>query len=888
MAAKFIPRRTKLKLELYKNITFGDVGIALVGIAILFLLLFSTFQFHIYVAIAFATLWCMLFVPVSDGVKIYGAVILAFRFISFRKSYEKKYTNKAHDIKKILPYEGISLGQFISYGEYYGMVLEIDPIEFFLLDEEKQEGVVRTMTNAIHRLGMDQYMTIVKLKKPMILDQLQNYEDDKYNTLLDMTERGLYEKYEIEARSPVFEERLATIRQLNYDNKILKSHYYFVVYDKSREQLRSSIMGMISALSASATPITANILSGNELLAFLKANYDSNFDERDLDILTADEQVAWTRPNKVRFSSLNTYIDDVAYRTFTISEYPIYVPNAWAYPLFELDQCRVVVNIEPIGKFEAEKMLDRSIVEVDGKLRKAGGEGAKIELQTHRETLTDLLASLKNSSENLFNVNIHIVAEDSQKKEVRATLKQNGYRYTENFGRQVDAFISTSPSRLDKLKYYKRGMQTSTVAAMFPYISSALQDKRGFYLGYNQYPVFTDFFQRNDIRTNSNMMIIGKSGSGKSYATKTLLANLAADNTRIFILDPEDEYRPICDHLGGKIIDVGNSSDGIFNPFHIFTTLKADEGDSDDSYNAHLQFLEQFFRLILPGMSADAFEKLNSLLVKLYASKGIDETTRLEALRPEDYPIFDDLIKIIDKELKTEKDDYQHSQLQTIRVYIEKFASGGRNSNLWNGPTSIETNENFVCFNFRTLTNNRNDIITNAQMLLVFKYLDNEISKNKDFNDKYFPEMPGEDRDENEFRRIIVAVDEAHVFINPKYPIALDFMANMAKRIRKYHGMQIIITQNIHDFVGSEEIERQSTAVINACQYSMIFSLAPNDMTELITLYKNAGGINKEEQDQIVTAPRGQCFLITGPMNRSIVRIEALPTVQYLFKRDDE
>lgn len=878
--ARFIPRRTKMKMELYKNVTIGDIVIAVIGIALTMLIFFSNIPYHITIGLAFAAIWCMLFVPVADGVKLYYSVVLAFRYIAFQKQYEKKYTNKNHDIKRILPYDGLSSDMYINYGEYYGMVLEIYPIEFFLLDEEKQDTVIRTMTNALHRLSINQRMSIIKIKKPMILDEMQRYEDEKYNTLLDMTDRGLYEKYEIDARAPVFEERLATIKQLNYENKVLKTHYYFVVYDKDRDLLQSTINGMIASLSSSATPIDSDIVTGKDLLVFLKSNYNSNFDERDLDLLSYDDQIKWTRPDKVRFNSTNTTIDGVNYRTFTISEYPIYVPNAWAYPLFELDKSRVVVNIEPLGKYEAEKMLDKSIMEVDAKMRRAFSEGDKIALTTHRETLTDLLSNLKNSAENLFNVNMHIVCEDDQKKEVRAQLKQNGFRFTENFGRQVDAFISASPSRLDKLTYYQRGIHTSSIAAMFPFISSALQDKNGFYLGYNEYPVFTNFFQRSRERVNSNMVIIGKSGSGKSYATKTLLTNLAADNTRVFILDPENEYETLCHSLGGKIIDVGTSTNGIFNPFHIFTSLESDEGEQDDSYNEHLQFLEQFFKLILPGMSSDAFEKLNSLIVKLYAKKHIDRSTRLEALSPEDFPIFDDLIDVIDEELAEEKDTYQRSNLQTIRIYVEKFATGGRNSNLWNGPTSIVTNENFVCFSFRTLTNNRNETITNAQMLLVFKYLDNEISKNKDFNDKYFPNR----KEETDYRRIIITVDEAHVFINPKYPIALDFMANMAKRIRKYHGMQIIITQNIKDFVGTEEIARQSTAVINASQYSMIFSLSPSDVTDLIDLYKNAGGINNEEKDQIVTAGVGQCFLITGAMHRTILKVEALPTVRDLFE----
>ena len=157
-------------------------------------------------------------------------------------------------------------------------------------------------------------------------------------------------------------------------------------------------------------------------------------------------------------------------------------------------------------------------------------------------------------------------------------------------------------------------------------------------------------------------------------------------------------------------------------------------------------------------------------------------------------------------------------------------------------------------------------------MLLVFKYLDNEIIKNRDFNLKY-----------GTTRKVIVAVDEAHVFINPNYPIALDFMQQMAKRIRKYSGMQIVITQNIKDFVGSPEIQRQSTAVINASQYSLIFSLAPNDINDLVELYNKSGEINQEEQNSIVTAGVGQTFLITSAVSRTTVQIVSSEYVKKLF-----
>ena len=227
---------------------------------------------------------------------------------------------------------------------------------------------------------------------------------------------------------------------------------------------------------------------------------------------------------------------------------------------------------------------------------------------------------------------------------------------------------------------------------------------------------------------------------------------------------------------------------------------------------------------------------------------------------------------MIDEKLETATVEYDTTQLRILHNYISKFAGEGRNANLWNGESTLTVKENFTVFNFQSLLSNKNNTIANAQMLVVLKWLDNEIIKNRDFNIKH-----------GTSRKIVVAIDEAHVFIDPKYPVALDFMYQLAKRIRKYNGMQIVITQNIKDFVGSEDIVRKSTAIINACQYSFIFSLSPNDMDDLCTLYDKAGQINEVEQDQIVNNPRGNAFVITSPTNRTNISVIASQTMKKMF-----
>lgn len=886
---RVIPRKTKVKLEFVKGFTGLDLLVAIVAVALFGVLIGSgtSRTGFLIAAIIWGIFSISLFFKIADSERFYVTLSYMIRFTMQKKKYEKAPKKGKSDIKTIIPFESIYQDRCISYGDYYAEVLEVQPILFGLLNEYNQNNLIDVgFSNALRRLEENQVCEIVKINKALVLDNYAYIENKKYDRLLDMMYDKQMSQGEVDARAPIFEERVSFIEDKNRKNKIYKDYFYLVVLGKDLEALENTINGMASSLATALNPVVTRRLMGQELAVFLRANYNREFDERELEGIPFSEYINWATPNKIKFGNAKYNIDGRDYRTFAVTEYPLQVGNAWGASIFLLDRTKVVMKFKKAPKFESEKKIDKAIMDMESKLYKTGRSSTKIEIQTHLQTLRQLLAELKNNNQQLYDVNTFITCEDSARKDIKAVLKQSGFRFTEMFARQIDAFISTGVSMRDSIKEYKRGIPTYTLAGVFPFISSELQDESGFYIGDNEYPVFVDFFKRDQLRVNSNMMVVGKSGSGKSYATKMLLANLAADNTKIFICDPEREYEKLTFSLKGKTIDVGSSLQGIINPFHVIRALDKDEDEAgkyfevnkkDDSFNQHLQFLEQFFRTVLEGIQSDAFEVLNSLVLELYNKFKIDENTDLKKLKPTDYPTFDDLYALLTARLKTAKDEFLVNNLRIVEAYIRKFAKGGRNSNLWNGPTSIETNENLVCFNFQSLVAGNNEMITNAQMLLVFKYLENEIINNKDYNKLHHTN-----------RKIVIAVDEAHTFINPRYPIALNFMAAMAKRIRKYGGMQIVITQNINDFVGTEEIKRQSTAIINACQYSLIFSLSPNDVNDIIELYKNSGGINKEEQNAIVTARRGQAFIITSPTARTMVQITALDYVENIFKDKNE
>ncbi len=807
---------------------------------------------------------------------------------------------RAHrkDISQMTLISEISKKQICYNNEYYGAVIEIPAVEFRFFSPYRRENAIdNALGSVIRSVGHKYAANIVKLERPMVLDEYIDQEYDKIDALKLSYERGVFSEQELQARIEVIYDRINSLNARNMDDKILVPRFYLVLFDSDRRQLENQMQTAMTLLTQGE--MQPRRLDDKELAVFLRYTNEVDFDEREIDECDPADYADFALPHSLEIKLRSLVLNDVVTHNFRTVSYPLLVDDAWGARLFDMPGTKVVMKFSQMDRDKSIRAIDRSIQELNSQLEKTGISSRVIELETHIQTLSELLVMLQNNNENLLAVNLYVTAYDiaktrenkllvpqpppsslpnisEMKKDVKRTFTEQGFRLSDMASSQFEAFVASQVNGYDPFFKKALGMPGSTVAGVFPWIYANLNDRHGLSLGTSDgVPTFIDFFRRDSERVNSNMVIVGKSGGGKSYATKSILTNLAADDAKIFVLDPENEYAELADNLHGKFINVANASHGRINPFHIITSLEDDEaedGEATNSYAAHLQFLEEFFRQILPDCEKDALEYLNSLINRVYGRRAIDQYTNLLALKPSDYPTFDDLYDCILEEFQKTKSDYLKSNLRILMNYISKFASGGRNDTIWNGPSTLSTKENFIVFNFQTLLSNRNNTIANAQMLLVLKYLDNEIIKNREYNTRYGAN-----------RKIIVVIDEAHVFIDAKYPLALDFMFQMAKRIRKYNGMQIVITQNIKDFVGSDELARKSTAIINACQYSFIFSLAPNDMHDLCALYEKAGGINESEQEQIISAPRGQAFVVTSPTSRTSLRVETPPPIEEMF-----
>ncbi|MBQ8107424.1 MAG: DUF87 domain-containing protein, partial [Ruminococcus sp.] len=535
--------------------------------------------------------------------------------------YESESYRSEKDMEELSAFTGIG-GGFIEYnGKYYGSVIEINPVEFRFFSTYRRNSSIETYFGKILRSLRDNYAAnIVKIDRPIIYTKYLEREYQKLDSLIASYEQGLLTEEELKARVEIQYERIHAIRNICYDNKIVQPFYYLCLFNIDKKQLQSDTSAALTSLGQAELTVR-RLTTDKELAVFLKDTNTLDFNEWEIDKIAPEDYVRWAMPETVTFTTRTAVVNKVVSHQMRVVGYPTVVGDSWLAGVMSIPSTKVVIKATPMERGKSIRAIDRSLQELRAQFNNTGIDSKRIELQTHIDTLSRLLVTLQQDNEALLTVNIYITMYDvirtsemgndevsknsslapiaDMKKTVRRAWSEAGMRLNGMDCSQTECYIGSQISAYDPYLNDGRGMPANTVAAMFPWIYARVSDEGGMWLGSNDgVPVFIDFFRRDSQRVNSNMVIIGKSGAGKSYGTKALLTNMASENAKIFILDPENEYSELAHNLHGKIIDVASAKYGRLNPFHIMTTLEDEDSSEDISigYSAHLQFLEEFFR----------------------------------------------------------------------------------------------------------------------------------------------------------------------------------------------------------------------------------------------------------------------------------------------------
>lgn len=416
--------------------------------------------------------------------------------------------------------------------------------------------------------------------------------------------------------------------------------------------------------------------------------------------------------------------------------------------------------------------------------------------------------------------------------------------------RQREGLLSVMPFGHNVfLTQYELALPASSVANLYPFSYSGKTDPAGFYLGRDKYGtnVIVDMDRRAADKTNSSALVIGNSGQGKSYLLKMLTINRRESGKSVLILDPEEEYGDLTTALGGCYLDFLSGQYRI-NPFEpkVWSLDEKTAAENSEETPAafvqknrlsqHIAFLKDFFS-VYKNFSNAALDTLEIMLIKLYKSFDIDENTDFSSIATTDYPTAEDLYTLIEREYQSYDKHgdqiYTKEMLQELLLGITSMCRGS-DSVYFNGHTNI-TDDKVICFGVKGLMDT-NAQLKNAMLFNLLSYMNNKLL------------LEGNST---------AVIDELYLFL--EFKVAVLYIRNGIKRVRKRDSDFILATQNIED-ANLPEIKEYTKPLFAIPTHQFIFNggtVKPQDYMDMLQLEEN-------EFELIRYPQRGSCLYKCG------------------------
>ncbi len=559
-------------------------------------------------------------------------------------------------------------------------------------------------------------------------------------------------------------------------------------------------------------------------------------------------------PGTVKFLS-DHYIVGNSYRcVWAVREYP---PSTEEQAILSQLADRSGVTLRIYHRL-VESMEQRKIIQNATRRNrlKSGGNDVNetIEAEGNLQDVIELLANLRKNKEPLLHcsVFIELKAKSMEKlKELQSDIAMELTRSKISVDRltlrQKEGFLSAVPTGSNQFgAQYERVLPASSVANLYPFNFSGKTDPQGAYIGRDKYGtnILVDFDRRAEDKTNSNALILGNSGQGKSYLLKLILTNIRESGKRIICLDPESEYETLCDALGGCYIDF-MSGEYTINPLEpkAWTDSVEDiDATTPEAFkkvtrlSQHIAFLKDFFRSY-KGFTDAQIDTIEILLSKLYARFGITDSTDYSVKKASDFPVMQDFYNLCEEEFMTydkqRKYLYTEETLQEVCLGIHSMCVGSE-SKYFNGHTNI-TDSNFLVFGVKGLmdTNRR---LKDCMLFNILSFMSNELLGKGN---------------------TAASVDELYLFLSNMTTI--EYLRNCMKRVRKKDSSVILASQNIEDFL-IPSIREFTKPLFSIPTHQFLFNAGQINPKE----YMDALQVEPSEFELIKYPERGTCLYRCG------------------------
>ncbi len=463
-------------------------------------------------------------------------------------------------------------------------------------------------------------------------------------------------------------------------------------------------------------------------------------------------------------------IGNLYYRTLFVAGYPRYVSANWLAPLINFDHSLdISMFIYPI---EGKNILDdlrRKIAEMEAEIQTDLQRGRVVNPATQAK-LDDALVlqeELVKGAERFFQFSLYVTIPADSMEElnqvtrlIETTLGSLMIVAKSTALQMEDGFKTTLPICQDKLMV-TRNMDTTSLATTFPFTSSELTANEGVLYGINEHNDSLIIFDRFTLE-NANSVVFAKSGAGKSYFVKLEALRSLMFETEVIIIDPESEYKTLCDALGGQYISFGFDSQAKINPFD----LSAVYSEGENELNQKILSLHSLFKVIMGQLTPSEEATLDRALVLTYKMKGITPEPGTQKNEP---PLVEDLYKALI--------GMEDPEAKSLADRIEKYVRGSFRG-IFDRQSNVDLKNAFTVFSLRDLE----ESLRPTAMFIILDFVWTRIRK--------------------DLKRRILVVDEAWYLM--RYPDSANFLRSIAKRARKYYLGVTTITQDVEDFFATE------------------------------------------------------------------------------------
>lgn len=586
-----------------------------------------------------------------------------------------------------------------------------------------------------------------------------------------------------------------------------------------------------------------------------------------------------------------------------ISDYRHYVTAGWLNPLlgssYDVD---VDIFLVREDRTTAKKIVRQSVNMQEMVMENLSANTSVA--QESRQNMQDALLlreKMYNESADMYYLSILVTisadtldALDDKIREVYNLMESKDMPLLPLDLRQEEGFRSTLPFvRLDKdiLRISARNILCGELASVFPFNEPSIFDEGGIFIGKNKAGRFCAI---NNFDTSKydkpHMMIIGSTGSGKTYGSQLLLGRSRMAGAKCFAIAPikGEEYRRFCENMGGQFIKFTTDGENHVNIFDIRIPDDAESttamNPADSGYLGQKSYLSRklivvsaYFEILMPYLKPVQRSLLNVAIVDAYKAKGI--TLDNNSIKNADgtykeMPIISDVCIALKQMLEPQDDADDRSifratmpepqenkrEVNELLGIMQQFISG--TYSFLNRHTNIKDLDNdYTVFDISDLDSS-GDKIVGAMMFTIINHIMNLMT-------------------EDITQRKVVLIDELWKLVGEGSGQTAAFVKELYKIIRAYNGCVITASQDIQDW-HSKDNESVLNTIINNSQFQVLLKMQQHTLG----IVSDKLYLNTETRNQIsMFSRRGDAMLICEN-NAFEIRFDGTPTEHMAITTD--